>query len=265
MDQKYYIAVDCEGVACAVGQSGVGLGDGENYAFARRQATREADAAARALFDAGASEVVVWDAHGGGVNLEYDLLDRRCGILLGAGHRGRFVGLDETWTAVLFIGYHAMAGTQDAVLAHTFSSRAFQHYKLDGKEAGELAIDAAYAGAHGVPVLFCASDDRCVEEAVHTFGPIATVQTKRSLSWSSALSRHPAAVCEDIYRTVLAAAQEGPRVPPYVLPTPLPVEIRYQRQDMAAQAILTDLHGQPFAFLDAFTRTGVVRSVTELF
>lgn len=265
MEKKYYIAVDCEGVACAVGQSGVGLGDAENYRFACRQATREADAAARALFDAGAAEVVVWDAHGGGVNLDYEQLDSRCRILLGAGHRGRFVGLDETWTAVLFIGYHAMAGTKDAVLAHTFSSRAFQYYKLNGEAAGELAIDGACAGAHGVPVLFCASDDRCIAEARRTFGPIAAVETKKSLSWSSALSRHPAAVCEDIYRTVLAAAQAGPCVPPYVLPAPLSVEIRFQRQDAAAAAALTDRHGHPFAFADAFTRTGVVSSVTELF
>ena len=33
MAGKYYIAVDCEGAACAVGSSGLGLGDGENYRF----------------------------------------------------------------------------------------------------------------------------------------------------------------------------------------------------------------------------------------
>ena len=139
MEKKYYIAVDCEGVACAVGQSGAGLGNGENYRFACRQAAREAAAAARALFDSGAAEVLVWDAHGTGVNLDYDLLDPRCRILLGAGHRGRFVGLEPDWTAVLFIGYHAMEGTRDAVLAHTFSSKTFQSYRLNGQPAGELA------------------------------------------------------------------------------------------------------------------------------
>lgn len=265
MGKKYYIAVDCEGVACAVGRTGAGLADGENYRFACRQAAREAAAAARALFDAGASEVMVWDAHGTGVNLDYDLLDPRCRILLGAGHRGRFVGLGPDWTAVLFIGYHAMEGTRNAVLAHTFSSKTFQGYRLNGQNAGELAIDGAYAGALGVPVLFCASDDKCVAEARATFGPIATVETKQSLSWASAISRHPAAVCEDIYGTVLAAAKEGPRVPPYVLPSPLPVEIRYQRMDMAAQAGLTDREGKAFAFTDAYTRTGVVDSVLDLF
>ena len=133
---KFYIAVDCEGPACVVGEPGKGLGSGENYRFACLQATREANAAARALFDAGAQEVVVWDAHGTGVNLQYDLLDPRCRILLGSGHRGRFAGMDKSYTAVLFIGYHARENTSRAVLAHTFCSTAFQYYKLDGKEAG---------------------------------------------------------------------------------------------------------------------------------
>ncbi len=265
MQKKYYIAVDCEGVACAVGRSGTGLGDGENYHFACREASREAAAAARALFDAGASEVIVWDAHGTGVNLDYDLLDPRCKIVLGAGHRGRFVGLEADWTAVLFIGYHAMEGTRGAVLAHTFSSKTFQGYWLDGRAVGELAIDGAYAGALGVPVLFCASDDKCVAEARAVFGPIATVETKRSLSWTSAVSRHPSAVCEDIYNTVLDAARRGPQAPPYTLPSPLSVKIRYQRMDQAAQAQLVDQTGRPFAFADAFTRTGTVSSVRDLF
>ncbi|MBN3010065.1 M55 family metallopeptidase [Ruthenibacterium lactatiformans] len=238
---------------------------GKIIVFACREATREADTAARALFDSGADEVIVWDAHDTGINLDYDLLDTRCRILLGAGHKGCFVGLDKTWTAVLFIGYHAMGGTQDAVLAHAFSSKTIQHYKLNGEPAAELAIDAAYVGAFGVPVLFCASDDKCIAEAKQTFGPIATVETKRSLSWSSALSRHPAAVCQDIYSTVLQAAKEGQKVAPYTLPSPLSVEIRYPRTDLACHAALTDIEGKPFAFADAFTRTGVVESVQNFF
>lgn len=264
MGTKYYIAVDCEGVACAVGYAGQGL-NGDNYSFARLQATREADAAARALFDAGAEEVVIWDNHHFGVNLDYDQLDPRCKIFLGAGHHGRFIGLDSSYTAVLFIGYHAMEGTADAVLAHTYSSKAYQWWKLNGQEQGEMEIDAACAGEAGVPVLFCASDDRCVAEAKRFFGPIATVETKKSLSWNSAISRHPAAVCEDIYRTVLQAAREGPQAAPYRLASPVEAEIRFKRLDEADSAAIHDLEGRPFERVDGFTRRGLVRSVQDLF
>lgn len=264
METKYYIAVDCEGAACAVGYPGTGLGTDEHYRRVCRQASLEAAAAARALFDAGAGEVIVWDAHGTGVNLDYERLDSRCSIVLGSGHKGRFVGLTSDFTGVLFIGYHAKEGTKDAVLAHTFSSKAFQYYKLNQKQVGELEFDAAYAGALGVPVLFCASDNLCVQEALDAFGPIATVTTKQSLSWNSALSLHPVKVCELIYETVLRAAREKTTVSPYLLPSPLEVEIRYQRMDHASRAALFDMEGNPFTFVDAYTRRGFVRSVRDL-
>ena len=167
--------------------------------------------------------------------------------------------------AVLFIGYHARENTSRAVLAHTFCSTAFQYYKLDGKEAGELAIDAAYAGELGVPVLFCAGDDACVAEARALFPGLAAVVTKEALSWTSALSRHPQAVCDDIYRTVRAAVPGAGTLVPYCMPGPLSVEIRYKRMEDAARAALTDRNGHPFAQPDPFTRSGVVDGVSALF
>lgn len=263
-DGKYFIGVDCEGVACAVGRYGAGL-DGENLEFARREAALEANAAATALFDAGAREVIVWDNHHIGLNLDYRALDSRCGILLGAGHRGRFAGIDESFAAVLFIGYHAMAGTRGATLCHTYSSSDIQYYKINGVEVGELEIDAAYAGEYGVPVLFCASDDLCVAEAKRFFGGIAAVETKKSLSWNSALSRHPDAVCRDIYETVKKAAEEGPKTAPFTFSSPVRVEIRFQRSDAAASARLYGRDGRPFELTDGFTRAGTLNSIRDLF
>lgn len=173
--------------------------------------------------------------------------------------------MDKSYTAVLFIGYHARENTSRAVLAHTFCSTAFQYYKLDGKEAGELAIDAAYAGELGVPVLFCAGDDACVAEARALFPGLAAVVTKEALSWTSALSRHPQAVCDDIYRTVRAAVPGAGTLVPYCMPGPLSVEIRYKRMEDAARAALTDRNGHPFAQPDPFTRSGVVDGVSALF
>nr|WP_309695745.1 M55 family metallopeptidase [Armatimonas sp.] len=73
---KFIIGVDCEGPACVVGAPGKTLTDSPDFAFARKQATREADAAARACFDAGAEQVIVWDNHGSSLNLDYDVSTR---------------------------------------------------------------------------------------------------------------------------------------------------------------------------------------------
>ena len=78
--KRFYIGVDCEGAACVVGEPGTGLGRGEQYQFARKQAAREANAAAQELFELGAEEVIVWDNHGTGCNFDYEQLDPRVKI-----------------------------------------------------------------------------------------------------------------------------------------------------------------------------------------
>ncbi len=267
MEQKgrFFIGVDCEGVACAVGAPQKGLKDSKNYSFAARQATLEADAAARALFDCGAKEVIVWDNHGSGVNLDYDLLDPRCKILLGSGSKTRFPGIDGSFDGVLFIGYHAREGTSNAVLAHTYSSLSFQSYRINGFEVGEMEIDAAFAGKHGVPVIFASSDDRCISQAKNRFPWTETVITKESISWNAALSLHPKAAVQAIYDGVVKAHKRLSEMQPFQITEPLSVEIRYKRLDDAAAAPLYDRNRKPFALLDGFTRTGILDRLEDLF
>lgn len=263
--KKFFIGVDCEGVACTVGAPGVGLSSSENFAWAQKQATREANAATTALFDMGAEEVIVWDNHHSGVNLDYDQLDERCKILLGSGHKGRFVTIDESFGGVLFIGYHSRENVQDAVLAHTYSSVAYQYYKINGQEVGEIEIDAAFAGEHNVPVIFVSSDDKMIAQANASFPWAETVITKQSLSWSSAVSKHPKTVCTQIYEGVKKAAGRLDTMQPYTFTNPLDVEIRFKRMDNAASATLVDMNGERFTHKDAFTRIGRVRSIRNLF
>lgn len=263
--KKFYIGVDCEGVACVVGEPGNGLGTGEQYRFAAKQATREANAAAEALFDLGAEQVVIWDNHGTGCNLDYDLLDSRVHITLGSGHRGRFPLLDESFAGVMFIGYHARENTVNGVLAHTYSSKAYQYFKLEGRELGEMEMDAAFAALKDVPVVLCVSDYCAIEQAKESFPWAETVITKKGLSWTSAVSKHPLAVCEEIKAAVGRAAERLQEMECYRLSSPLEVEIRYKRMEDASKDNLVDQNGKPFALIDAFTRKGIMGSIEDLF
>ncbi len=263
--KKFYIGVDCEGVSCVVGRPGGSLSDSENFAWAQKQATAEANAAATALFDMGAEEVIVWDNHHSGVNLHYDELDSRCSILLGSGHRGRFPTIDESFGGVLFIGYHSRDNVREAALAHTYSSLSYQYYKINGKEVGEMEIDAAFAGLVNVPVIFASSDDKCIAQAKESFPWVETVVTKQSLSWNSVISKHPKTVCREIYDGVKQAAARLEEMQSYTFAEPLNVEIRYKRLDAADSAKLFDRNGERFGFRDAYTRVGTVRTIRNLF
>ena len=232
---KFVVAVDCEGVACAVGSPGGSLNDSRNLEFAKLQATREADAAARGLFEAGAEQVIVWDNHNGSLNLHYDLLDERCDIALGVGFAHRFPGLDDSFSGIAFIGYHAMDNTVDANMCHTFSSNAYQYMKINCRQTGEMGIDGHMAGTWGVPVIFAASDDKAIAEAEDFFPHIETVKTKDALGWNAAVSKHPQRAIGEIYAGVQRAVSRLGECAPFQFAEPLELEIRYKRIE-AAQA-----------------------------
>lgn len=263
--KKYYVAVDLEGLACVVGEYGEALGKGAQYAFAQKEGVKEANACARALFDAGADEVVIWDNHGSGLNMDYDLLDERCKIAMGSGFNARFPGMDESFNGILFIGYHAKEATRNAVLAHTYSSKVYQGYTLNGKTVGEMEIDAAFAGEWGVKVLFAASDAAGIAQARESFPWIETVATKQGYGWHGAVSLHPKEAQKQIYEAVQRAVKREDEMKAYKIEGPIRAEIRYKRIDEANAAKLYDINRQPFGFMDAFTRYGTIASVRQFF
>lgn len=92
---------------------------------AHREAARPPLPPARCL-TAGAAGVTVWDCHGTGVNLDYNLFDKRCEFMLGAGSRLRFPGIEEGYAGVLFLGYHAYDAPGRYTCARVFLPRPFR-------------------------------------------------------------------------------------------------------------------------------------------
>lgn len=261
---KFVVAVDLEGAACAYGPYGGKLGDAFNIEFVRKQATKEADAAVKALFDCGATEVIVWDNHATGCNLDYDMLDERCKIAIGSTVETRYPVLDDSFAGVLFIGYHAMASNGEAALAHTYSSVKYQYIKVNGKEFGEVGIDGAIAAEHGVPVIFVSGDDKCVAEAKEFMPWVQTVETKQSFAFTRILSKHPKTTVKEIYNGVKNAVSRLEEMKLLVVKTPVDVEIRYQRTDGATHSNLIDMYGNSFGFEDGYTRVGTLKCVEDI-
>lgn len=252
---KFMIGVDCEGPACVVGEPGKALCSSGDMPFTREQATREADAAARALFDAGAEKVVIWDNHGAGANLIFNRLDRRCEIILGAGFEQRFPCIDKSYAGVLMIGYHAMEGTLNGVLAHTYSPFAYREIRVNGKPVGEIALDASVAGEFEVPLIFVASDEAGCKEARRFVPWIETVATKKGLGRNCAFSKHPLVAEEEIYKEVKKAVNRIEEMKPFTFTHPVLVEIRFKR---VVQALKARIRRKGWRF------TGVKRIRTKL-
>jgi len=128
-------------------------------------------------FAAGATEVVVRDHHGGGRNVDPQAIDKRAKLLQGETPGSRFKDLEGS-AAIILLGYHAMALTPGGTLAHSYSSASIQGMWLNGREVGEIGVDAAIAAEHNVPVVMVSGDDKCCAEARSWIPGVVTCQTK---------------------------------------------------------------------------------------
>src|SRR5690348_17019649 len=144
---KIHFVTDLEGAAMVFrfDQTGRDPAPPESKQQAMRILTGEVNAAIDGILDeAPDAEIVVWDGHGSGGIVYEDFHEGA--QLVPHRHSAAPYGLDETFDAVFFVGQHAMAGTADAPLAHTYSSSTVEYYKLNGEPVGEFGMRTYMAG-----------------------------------------------------------------------------------------------------------------------
>ncbi len=217
---KIYISADIEGVG-GVARHEHSRVDGREYPLARRLMTNEVNAAIGAAFEAGAMDVTVSDSHNVGLNLLPEELDERARLVMGSPRTLSMMhGIDATFSAAFFVGYHAMGGTMDASIVHTFTGR-IQEVRLNGVKVGEIGLNAALAGHFGVPVAFVAGDLAACREAEALLPGVRTLAVKEAIGAYAAICEHPARTC----RAIRAAAKDAITNPPTVKPLVFPGEV----------------------------------------
>ena len=221
---KVFISVDMEGIAGVVSGNQTGT-SGPDYSFGRRMMTAEANAAIAGAFEAGATEVIVNDSHGSMINLQPDQIDRRATLITGSPKPFSMMqGIDSTYSAVIFIGYHAQASTMDGVLDHTYNGQ-LKAVRLNGREVGEYGLNASLAGHYGVPVVLI-SGDRAVTEQAKAFIPgIEAVAVKEGIGRTAARTLHPDEARERIAAGVRAALARRAQIAPVRLSRPVTIEV----------------------------------------
>ncbi len=130
---KIYISTDFEGVAGIVDWDQIMVGS-HDYDLGRRLLLGELNAAIDGAAAAGAAEFVVNDSHSSMRNLAPDLLHGQATLLSGK-HKPLYMmeGLDASFDAIFFLGYHGSIGASQAVLGHTYNPRAIWEVRLDGE------------------------------------------------------------------------------------------------------------------------------------
>ena len=235
---KVYIGIDSEGSACIVREKDARTVYGTWQAeYVRQRATEEAASAVEGARGAGATDILVHDigfirgASPVGLVLHYDDLPRGIRIALGGAPIKRVI--DASFDAAILLGHHAMAGVQDGVMAHTFSSAEIQHMWLNGQRIGEIAIEALQIGVFGVPVVMVSADEAGCREAREWLGDVEVAPTKRGLATHWAISLHPADACERIRTQTRVALARLDEFEPFTMAPPLELRVDCYTKEQA--------------------------------
>jgi D-amino peptidase len=257
---KVYISADMEGVVGAVTSDQLGP-SGFEYGYFRELMTAEVNAAIEAARAAGATEILVSDSHGNGENLLMDRLPRDIQLVRSWPRPLMMMqGIDPTFDAAIFIGYHASTANPSGVRAHTMSSANIAGLKLNGVDMPETGVNAAIAGDFGVPVVMISGDDAIVAEATALLGDIEAATVKWNYGFHSARTLMPEAALDVIREKVSMALARLDDFEPFRLEGPVTVDLTYKNYMPAElMAYLPNVER-----LDSHTIRFVGRDMTEV-
>lgn len=231
---RVFILTDMEGVAGIDSwDQCYGPHGSEPYEYGRLQLTLDVQAAVEGCFEAGAKTVMVLDGHGHNKSrgLFKERMDPR---VLHVGLKVdpvRLDGLDEGVNALLIVGQHARAGTENAFLDHTQSPKNICAFRLNGVEIGEIAQAVYYAHSFRVPCVYLAGDAAACAEAEKLVPGITTTIAKDGTGWSTVKLRDPSCVRSEIRADVARALKMPPPalVSPPSLPATMELEFSYSK------------------------------------
>lgn len=187
--------------------------------------TGEINAAVDGFFDGGADEVIVLDGHGGAHNLSATTIHKRARLIMGATPIN--LTFDRKYTAIAFVGQHAMANVPKAIMGHSFSSLGIQNMKLNGKPVGEIDMHTAMSGENGSPVIFLSGDQAAADELRAIVPNAATAVVKQAILRNSCDTMSAAAARDLIRAQAKASMALIGQVKPYTVAGPVTLEVEF--------------------------------------
>ncbi len=235
-----FIITDAEGVAGICRQEQTETKNPE----LQRLLTGEVNAAVRGFLQGGAGEVIVWDGHSNSSTLSVSTLEPSAKLVMGG--LGPKMLLDRGYSAVAFLGQHARANRERAVMAHSYSSLGIQKLTMNGSEVGEIETRAALAGAFGVPVIFLSGDQAAADDLLAIVKDAEVAVVKEGLGYYACLSLSASTAQTLIEQKAAAAMRKLATIKPYRIEGPV--------------EIITEYSTRSTPFPDAALREGVDRT-----
>jgi D-amino peptidase len=193
---KIFISTDMEGATGIVHPAQVTSGNAE-YDLGCRMQIHDLRAAADGALEGGCEEILAADSHSRMINMEIAKLESNLKLVSGSVRKFGMVEGIESCDGAFFVAYHAMAGTEKAVMDHTIAT-VVHSVILNGRPAGEISLNAAVCSHYGIPVALVTGDLAACREAEVFLGRVVTVPVKSGRSQFSAILEHPSKTRREI-------------------------------------------------------------------
>ena len=224
---KVYIISDIEGCSSLATWDEAKMLNPE-YAPFKIEMSKETRAAILGCEKAGANEIIIEDGHGNGRNIIADILPKNSQLI--RGYTNTIFGVnsifDDSYDAILFVGYHSKAGSKNNPTSHTISSSTIYNIDVNGESWGEFEIDAYAAAYNGVKSIYISGDYGVCKDAKSKCKNIFTTFTKKG-EGNSVITKMPDLVCEEIEKISEQALLNIDKIDLLKMPKKFTVKITY--------------------------------------
>ncbi len=195
------------------------------YAESRKLLTDEVNAAVDGFFAGGATEIVVYDGHAGGINILPMEIDPRVRLLQGQ-PISPTLELDRSYAAIAFIGLHARAGAANAILPHTYTWD-IENICVNGRRVGEIGGRTMLAGTFGIPAIMLSGDSAACREFLDLVPNAECAEVKSGVSASAGFALPHREACDLIRTKARRAMERLAEIKPLTVSGPVEVKVEF--------------------------------------
>lgn len=203
----------------------------EGSEFARKMLTNDLDACVAGLLAAGEHEIVIYDEHTDGRNVDLSELPECVSVICGKPpYRPDWGGIDSSFDAMIMVGFHARSGVSGALLPHSYSRKNI-NIRLNSTVVGEIGMEAAIAADFAVPLWLVTGDSAGMAEAKQIVPGVKTVTVKEAMGEFAAKCFAPKKTARLIWEAAEDVVKHPPDVEPLKFEGPVEMQIDVAASD----------------------------------
>jgi len=233
---KVFISVDMEGLTTTTKFEETEPGD-LAYPLHVKQMENEVLAAIEGAKAAGATEVVVRDAHNTATNIDPTVMPSGVTLIRRwSGHPYSMAyGIDKSFDAAMFIGYHSGAGRIGNPMSHTLNGN-IGTLTINDVLTSEFLLYSYACALEGVPTVFLSGDKTLCEDSQHMHPNLVTCSVKDA-SGPATINYSTKDTLPKIRALVEKALKQNLSSALVKLPNHFEAELRFKQQWMAEKAM----------------------------